>query len=110
MTTRRNIDLTPDISTVTAIVGASMALTITLDSAEFTSATHTASAELLVLDAIPPVPTMTSDFTDSVVSLSLTSTETLQLAGTWGFAVWLTAIVGAEKTCIMRGQLRFEAP
>lgn len=114
------LDVTPDVSQVDAIAGASLTLELTLidPGRAFTGATHAASAELLPYrGAVPPVTSMVAAWLPvvapalPVLTLSLTAAQTAQLLGSFGFAVWLEDLSDAtQRVCIMRGRLTFEVP
>lgn len=114
------LDFTPPSITVRAVVGASLAFSVTAKNADgslFPLAGYGITSPFLPRDgATPPVDSFTVELTDeATITLTLTSEQTQQLAVdyvrsplVWNWATWLSN--EAERLLMLRGGLMLSAP
>lgn len=107
------LDLVPEYVRIRSVAGATLAFSDELrDETGALIATAGSALETAIFGrygAAPPVTAFASSSpSPGVISLALTSAETLALAGSWGFSVWL--VQGLTRTCVLRGDLELTGP
>jgi hypothetical protein len=109
------IDLTPSVSAITAIAGASFSLVLDLPTGGgYSSSTHTVEFELMSYrgGAAPPAVTVNASWLSANrIRVYMDGDVTETLVGTFGFVVWLAVISdAADRTCAARGKITWEEP